>query len=748
MVLVEDERGVLHQLVEVDEDGWRAGEFSGRASSLIVGHLRAGQPLSEAVWQSRCDAGLVPSGPLSMEAEAPGLHLVSVFGLGVAKLFSRPARRDDWAGGLVHVGLTTLAPLDAQLEGCDLRGLRSVAISGPGLCEADVVGLSQLTRLTHLDLSLARDGLPLDAVARLSGLTHLTLPRRSRGRVDGAPLAALTGLVHLDAASTDLLDPGVISRLEALERLSLPALPEGDVSLGPLTRLRVLRVGSCPGMRSLAGLAGLSSLTALELEGLGDLEGLSPLAALTSLRSLTLAGCARVIDLAPLAQLTSLDDLTLGGAFADLGPIGRLPQLRSLALVGCDHLEDLSPLAPRDPPRGFGPWVGRLFGRLAPGSGGLTGLRSLALRGCRKLRELSPLGKLDHLVDLELADLGEVTTVAWLGAMRGLHRLSLRGAGFGRLTDLAPPEALPALRHLTLEGLGPRAALPNLTQAPELSALVYRGQVIEGRAFDLRPLGDAPRLRSLQLALSGPVDLEHVGSLRALSTLVLQWPDALEPPSLRPVARAERLGMLTLVGRGGLWDLGALNRCSRLQVLAVWGRAATLPVLPRLRDLMVEQADRLSDLGPLREAPLLESLWLCHARGCSDLSPLAGASELRNLDLSGAERLVDLGPLASLRGLCSLGLAGASRLQDLRPVGSLRALVSFDLARCRAVDDLTPLRSLGNLRSLTLDETRWENIDLETLLADSEVAKALVSPELTRVRGRLLGALSRRVALA
>jgi hypothetical protein len=214
------------------------------------------------------------------------------------------------------------------------------------------------------------------------------------------------------------------------------------------------------------------------------------------------------------------------------------------------------------------------------------------------------------------------------------------------------------------------------------------------------------------------------------------------------VSELPRLGTLTLVGRDGTWELPGLSGCTRLQVLIVWGSVTQLPALPMLRDLTVEQADRLCDLAPLGEAPMLTSLWLGHAKACTDLSPLAEASHLRDLDISGAERLVDLGPLASLGGLRLLTLAGASRLRDLGPVGSLRALVTLDLARCRAVDDLTPLRSLGNLRCLALDETRWENTDLGTLRADGEVANALVSPELTRARGRLLGALSHRAVLA
>jgi Leucine-rich repeat (LRR) protein len=335
----------------------------------------------------------------------------------------------------------------------------------------DIRALSRLPRLSHLDLSSAsqvEDGLPLDVLGTLTALTHLVLPLKVPGRVDPTPLGELQGLVHLDASSVITSDLNFLVRLVDLQVLALAGTGDGHATLSRLGGLRALHIGANGGIRTLAALSGLASLTELGLGALADLADLSPLAPLSALRSLSLSGCGRVTDLGPLARFTQLESLSLGGAFTDLAPLGGLRQLQSLALAGCDRLEDLSPLAPRDPPRGFGAWIGRLLGRPASELGGLTSLRALSLRSCRRVRDLSPLQKLDHLVDLTLADLGEVTSLTSLGAMRGLRGLSLEGAGFGRVTDLSPLEGLTDLRHLRLDGFGPRDALPRLAQATEL----------------------------------------------------------------------------------------------------------------------------------------------------------------------------------------------------------------------------------------------------------------------------------------
>ncbi len=702
VVVVEDDLGELHVILEVDEDGWRGGEFSGRATCIGVGYMDPGQHADAVSCQTRCDASLIPAGALSLEAEGPGQHLLSVFGMGVLKVVTGVAGPGDWSREVVHVELSEWAPIAEQLRGCEPRALRSVSVTATVLSEADFTALAALPNLTHLDLRDVYGLWPHSALRRFARLTHLVLPRSDGKIEESALLGSLQALVHLDLGATQVSDLGWLGRLGKLESLALPNLDTGHAPIAHLRDLRRLRVGSNRRVSDLSALAELKRLEILELRKCDALADLSGLRGLGGLRYLQLDGAEHLVDLGPLRGLTNLGALSLGGAFSDLEPLRALTRLRALTFCACPRLVDLSPLTPREPSRGLVGWLGRLFGGSPPEPGGLTELRQLSLGVCGSLSDLGPLAKLTALSDLRLCYMPKLCVIDRLADLRGLRQLRL-GPELDQLTDLRSLGALTSLRQLALLGLPSGVMLPDLRAHRELTELIGRVAADTEGGLYAGTLIEAPALRRLEL--EGPFELGLLAVSPRLSALELTWPSDAAPPGLEALAGHGGLRRLLLDGGSRPWDLAGLSGHASLRSLTVWAGVAGLVPLPGLRELEIPHGTAISDLGPLREATMLSRLEIGGVTGCGDLSPLAGLLELQYLELGNAGRVVDLGSLASMRSLRGLSLEGASRLTDLRPLTGLAALRSVMLTRCVSLSDISPLLDLPWLRLLGLHLT-------------------------------------------
>jgi serine/threonine-protein kinase len=197
--------------------------------------------------------------------------------------------------------------------------------------------------------------------------------------VDLRPGEAYCLLVESDATDEQLAGLAGLSRLTALQSLGLTVCERltDDVlaAVRRLTGLRSLYLSGC-GQLTDDGLAHLHGLTALEILDLSWCQevtdaGVGHLRGLTTLQRLDLGGCARLTD-------------------AGLGHLRGLTALRSLLLSKCDRVPDAGLECLRD----------------------LAKLESLGLNGCRRL------------TDAGLAHLHQLT------ALRALYL-----AGCTRLTD-------------------------------------------------------------------------------------------------------------------------------------------------------------------------------------------------------------------------------------------------------------------------------------------------------------------------
>lgn len=133
------------------------------------------------------------------------------------------------------------------------------------------------------------------------------------------------------------------------------------------------------------------------------------------------------------------------------------------------------------------------------------------------------------------------------------------------------------------------------------------------------------------------------------------------------------------------------------EILAAIARSLNVPI-SEVTPASLREVDELSlrntqvsDLGPLKDLPILRRLYLNNTQ-VSDLGPLKTLNTLGSLDLSSTQ-VSDLGPLKNLTALGLLSLDG-SRVSDLGPLENLTGLVSLSL-------DGTEVSNLGPLENLT-----------------------------------------------
>ena len=251
-------------------------------------------------------------------------------------------QQDAWAGpsvgqpdsGSSRAGI--VAPLSAAalplLTKC--RALRSVIASGDALRELpllDLAPLAVLSGLLHLDCSHTC----VADLAPLSSLLHLQLLNCSDTRVSSlTPLSALVTLQRLYCGATQVADLAPLAGLKVLQQL--------DCSLTLVSDLRPL-----------SGLINLQRLDCAQTRA----ADLAPLSALTSLLQLDCSD-ALVTDLAPLSALMRLQHLSCGGTLIPvLAPLAALMGLQRIHCRGatgreCGHAFSTGGTGTRDHPIG------------------------------------------------------------------------------------------------------------------------------------------------------------------------------------------------------------------------------------------------------------------------------------------------------------------------------------------------------------------------------------------------------------
>lgn len=238
-----------------------------------------------------------------------------------------------------------------------------------------------------------------------------------------------------------------------------------------------------------------------------------------------------------------------------LAPRSALADVAALDLAGCEGLTDLGPL------------------RVA------SKLRRLRLDGCRSLRDAEPLGDLPALQFLSATDCG-------VGAhlpSKGLEGLESLAIDLAEATSIAPLARCTRLRRLT----------------------IHKSHMLR----DLSPLHNLRHLETLRIVGMATPDLEPIGTLSALRTLVIEGvPDGADP---MPLSKLSELRRLTI----GPWARLDLSRLLP---------EGSLPLLEAL-DLSEVEADGLGGFAEIRGAPSL-------AEFCSPRSlPHPAGPDIRDL---------------------------------------------------------------------------------------------------------------------
>jgi Leucine-rich repeat (LRR) protein len=298
--------------------------------------------------------------------------------------------------------------------------------------------------LTAVDLS-GHNVADLGPLVPLGGLLVLKICGTSV--IDCSPLSAMTSLEHLECGGSDVDYLSWVAPLTRLATLRLidTGLEDAELAhlagLGSLTDLDLGSSGHIANLLHLSVLTGLQRL-ALDDTGIDRLNPISsltnlqsitfqetkvwnldPLGALVNLRSIDLGYCSRVPTLKQLSALVSLERIVAcHTGISDLTPLAALTRLAYLDCSGCKRVPDLTPLA------------------------ALTRLAHLDCSGCISVRTVAPLASLasslEHL-DVSRTDVSDLGTIEWASFVR-LHCIKAQSSS---VMDVWPLEALPVLRH-------------------------------------------------------------------------------------------------------------------------------------------------------------------------------------------------------------------------------------------------------------------------------------------------------------
>lgn len=627
---------------------------------------------------------------------------------------------------------------DVRIEGDAVpsgHGLRSLVVRGRATSWLDrLVSRATFASLESLDVT----GSALDSLAPLAGLSlrSLCVGHTPIASLDGPDL---TGLVHLDAAATDLEHLDALGGGESLETLDLTGCTSlrSLVGIARAARLRRVSLAGCPGLTSLEILGRSHGLQSLQVHPATKVRSLDPIAAMTSLEELFLDDATHLTDLGPIEQFGALHRLSLRGCGAtDLLPLLVLDRLESVDLRGCESVTDVAvldalPALKTVALAGTGVDRNTLSSRLAAK---VTWSASEGLPGHPAVRAtVVPKGT-------DAATRKRVSSIRKLLGSRDLTSIAQGVELLGALGD-------GALYDMLLEGVdwipigGTWVDDAGVTQQATKTPVW-----VSNRVFGTTQSGAAPRNQCLAWVVgSAPTTSARATALREkITALTIEGVD--DPPTvdLRCVQGLSHLRTLTLRDCATVMQAESLRTLPSLEALEVRSvRDASLfaALPPSIRSVRAQRivAPRISfgDLPSLERLSLTESetvgeLDLTGLRGLVALHVSEGTGLVRVAVSSAAPlRSLTLRFLPSLRALtfsrqtlcdveaCGVAwervcevLTGATGIEklslievtipDLTVVCGLQSLRELSLMHVRGVQDLSPLLSLPALKTLTL----------------------------------------------
>ncbi len=406
----------------------------------------------------------------------------------------------------------------------------------------------------------------------------------------------------------------------------------GDVK--QITELDLSSDGSGDKISDISALAGLTSLTELDLSG-NKITDVSALAGLTKLTTLKLAdntvSDSEKFELSTLKGFTGLTTLDLSNNGFTTEDIEALPPLENLAKLnlGGNLLADVESLGVSRFPALIKLDVSE---NELVGAGGLQALFNLASLDVSQNELFTTDGVLElkNLVTLNLSGNQNLD----LKNLSGLTKLTYLDLSFNGLTDIS-----------------------SLPQFPELTSL----DLSYNELVDLQGLSGLKKLSSLNLSGNKMTDTNALSGCKNLTALYLNNNELTDISSLSKLTNLE---ILLLSDNHKLADISSLSGLTKLTFL-------------ELMD------NKLTDISSLSGLTGLTVLRLCNNR-LADIESLSELKNLNTLELSG-NHLMDISVLSGFTELTWLSL-NDNEIVQVDSLSGLAKLTTLELERNRIVD--------------------------------------------------------------
>ena len=537
------------------------------------------------------------------------------------------------------------APIDSLLEGISVNDrtgelIRNSRFSGTKDAQP------QLDRVLLHQLSLAD---PKSDIGQLRAQVRKIV-------ISGDVIPVIRGFIGLESLEINLDAPENINQVPVHQDL---------VNLGPLPRLKTLKiVGQTLGMTS----AVLKSLSGLHAPALEEVE-LGSLA-LEDIEPLSICKAIKRLSLKKSPTLTSIKALKNSAS-----------TLEFLDLSNCESIKNLDPLK------------------------GASKLQSLYLEGCKTIDSLLPLSDSKALTDLTLSGLTHIKSLAGLAGpfiTTQNKRFGNKYLMISKCTALTSLKGLPPLdpeiTEIMMYELDALKDLSGLTGSAAVTKMTLRGQAIE----NLEALQTFKGLEYLAIGESTSLsDLEPLGKISALEQLELSNCSAL---TSLPSKWQGSLSTLKLT------DCDALSSLGRVPGSLKWLRVAgcrSLTVLDGLQDV--------SELSLSLQSRLIDSkskaVYLKDASILAHIPNLKVNFEPSNELYQQPDTRTTVFPqelakvLASIPALnLSVGNEKSSgfstSLRDFSALGQISSMKSLDISACNYVEDLSWVVMLPELSHL------------------------------------------------